>query len=110
MKTPEDIRVNYELKLEHTYRVKDNILELGRSLNLDKKSLMLCELIGLYHDLGRFKQYSEYGTFSDAITGSHGELSIQVLMEQDVLRSLEKSEREVILKAIKYHNYFFSAW
>lgn len=95
--------VNYILKLEHTYRVKDNILELGQSLNLDEKSLMLCELIGLYHDLGRFIQYSEFDTFSDAITGSPGELSVIVLVENDVLKCLEEREREIILEAIRYH-------
>lgn len=102
----ENTDVNYELKLEHTYRVKDNILELGQSINLDKKGLFLCELIGLYHDLGRFEQYSKFGTFSDSVTGSHGELSVQALIEYDVLKCLEKQEREITLKAIRYHNYF----
>lgn len=105
MKIQENIRVNYELKLEHTHRVIDNILELGMGLRLDKESLILCEIIGLFHDLGRFKQYSEYGTFSDSITGSHGELSVQLLVESQVLNRLNKVQREIITKAIRYHNY-----
>lgn len=106
LNTEETIRVNCELKLEHTYRVKENILNLGTALKLNEEGLMLCEIIGLYHDVGRFKQYSEYGTFSDAVTGSHSELSVQVLIEKNVLSSLEENQREIIIKAIKYHNYF----
>lgn len=99
-----DIVVNYELKQEHTYRVRDNILKIGRSLNLDNKSLMLCEIIGLFHDVGRFKQYHENGTFSDSITGSHAKLSIEILIENNVLLALTDFEKEIVIKAIDYHN------
>lgn len=102
----QDIVTNYELKKEHTFRVKDNILEIGEVLGLDNNSLKLCEIIGLFHDVGRFKQYAEYGTFSDAITGSHGKLSIDVLVENSVLDDLTEQERNIVIKAINYHNYF----
>jgi len=98
--------INYELKKEHTFRVKDNILKIGQALELDKNSLKLCELIGLFHDVGRFKQYGEYGTFSDDVTGSHGKLSVDVLIEHNVLSNLNEEEKAIILKAIDYHNYF----
>jgi len=100
------IFINYELKKEHTFRVKDNILKIGEALGLDKNSLKLCELIGLFHDVGRFKQYGEYGTFSDAVTGSHGRLSVDVLIEHKVLNNLNEEEKDIVLKAIDYHNYF----
>ncbi|MBU5225080.1 HD domain-containing protein [Clostridium senegalense] len=96
--------INYELKREHTYRVRDNILKIGEKLNLDKNNLKLCEIIGLFHDVGRFKQYYDYGTFSDAITGSHGKISINVLIECDVLKNLKEDEKDIVLKSIDYHN------
>lgn len=100
------IRINYELKREHTFRVRDNILKIGESLNLDENNLKLCEIIGLFHDVGRFKQYSDYGTFSDLITGSHGKISVDVLIGHNVLKNLKECEKDIVLKSIDYHNYF----
>lgn len=101
-----ETRVNYELKKEHTLRVKDNILDIGRSLNLCRDELRICELIGLFHDIGRFRQYDEYGTFSDSISGSHAALSIEVLINNGILNDLSETDKDIILKAIGYHNYF----
>lgn len=100
------VLINYELKREHTYRVRDNILKIGRGLNLDENNLKICELIGLFHDVGRFKQYSDYGTFSDSITGSHGKISVDVLVENNVLENVKDCEKNIVLKSIDYHNYF----
>lgn len=100
------ISINYELKKEHTYRVRDNIVKIGKGLNLDENNLKLCELIGLFHDVGRFKQYSEYGTFSDSITGSHGKISVDILVKYNVLKNIQDIEKDIVLKSIYYHNYF----
>jgi hypothetical protein len=98
--------VNYfSVKKEHTYRVRDNIVEIGRALNLDDRSIKLCEIIGLFHDLGRFKQYIKYGTFDEKITGSHAKLSIEVLQEENPIYRLDNHEKEIVIKAIEYHNY-----
>lgn len=101
------ILINYELKREHTFRVRDNILKIGKSLKLDENNLKLSEIIGLFHDIGRFKQYSDYGTFSDSITGSHGKMSVDVLIEHNVLKNLKEYEKDIVLKSIDYHNYFY---
>lgn len=98
--------INYELKKEHTFRVRDNIVKIGKALNLDENNLRLCETIGLFHDVGRFKQYAEYGTFADSVTGSHGKLSVDVLVENNVLKNLPDDEKDIVLKSIDYHNYF----
>lgn len=98
--------VNYfSVKKEHTYRVRDNIVEIGRALNLDDRSLKLCEIIGLFHDLGRFKQYIKFGTFDEKITGSHAKLSVEVLQEENPIYRLSNQEKEILMKAIEYHNY-----
>lgn len=105
MSTQDREKFNYELKLEHTYRVRDNIVKLGKEVGLSAEKLYLSELIGLFHDLGRFKQYTDYNSFSDSISGSHGELSVKVLEEYGVLKDLECDSAEKIKKAIIYHNY-----
>ena len=106
LNTPNRDQSNYELKIEHTYRVKENILELGKLAGLSDEKQQLCELTGLFHDLGRFKQYTEYNSFSDSISGSHGDLSVQILDVYNVLSELEPMSADRIYQAITYHNYF----
>ena len=106
MGTPDRLKSNYELKIEHTYRVKDNIMNLGQAVGLTSYKLHICELIGLFHDLGRFKQYTEFNSFSDSISGSHGDLSVKVLEENNVLVDLDIESQNLVKKAIAYHNYF----
>lgn len=100
--------VNFEKyfnnKKDHTYRVRDNIKELAKSLKMDGRSVELCEIIALFHDLGRFKQYIKHGTFDERITGSHAKLSLEVLQEEKLLEKLDYKEKEIITKAIEYHN------
>lgn len=104
--TPDRLKSNYELKIEHTYRVKDNIINLGKAVGLTPYKLHICELIGLFHDLGRFKQYTEFNSFSDSISGSHGDLSVKVLEENNVLIDMDVDSQNMVKKAIAYHNYF----
>lgn len=106
MRTPDRLKSNYELKIEHTYRVKDNIINLGKAVGLTPYMLHICELIGLFHDLGRFKQYTEFNSFSDSISGSHGDLSVKVLEENNVLIDLDVDAQNMVKKAIAYHNYY----
>lgn len=95
----------FNVKKEHTLRVRDNIVEIARTLDLDSNAVGLCEIIALFHDLGRFKQYAKYGTFDEKITGSHAKLSIEVLQEENPIDRLNSHEKEIVLKAIEYHNY-----
>jgi len=96
---------NYELKVEHTYRVVNNITRLSELMKLDNATKALGEVIGLFHDLGRFVQYSEFGTFSEVRTGSHATLSVDKLKEENILHRLEEQECEVVYQAIEYHNH-----
>jgi hypothetical protein len=95
---------NIVLKEEHTARVRGEICEIGRALGLGDEELRLAEVMALFHDLGRFPQYATYGTFSDRRSCDHAALSVKVLSENRVLDPLEPSERDLILKAISYHN------
>ena len=47
---------NIDLKEEHTRRVCTEILDIGKSLALNKENLRLAEVIALFHDVGRFEQ------------------------------------------------------
>lgn len=95
---------NIVLKEEHTRCVRREIREIGGALGLDDDDLRLAEVMALFHDLGRFPQYAEFGTFSDRRSCDHAALSVKVLLEDGVLEPLDPPERNLILKAISYHN------
>ena len=46
--------------------VADVSKKLAEKLNLSEEDILLAELIGLFHDLGRFPQFSGYKTFIDS--------------------------------------------
>ncbi|RZB28817.1 MAG: hypothetical protein AEth_01819 [Candidatus Argoarchaeum ethanivorans] len=99
-KTQENIR----LKEEHTLRVCKEILQLGKALNLNNDALRLAEIIALFHDIGRFEQFTIYGTFNDRVSENHATLGLKVLKATNILCRLTKAEQTIICNAVKYHN------
>jgi hypothetical protein len=94
----------WELKIEHTARVCDNICHLGRSVDLTDGQLCMAETIGLFHDLGRFEQFRRYRTFNDRQSVNHACLSIDVLNRTAVLDPFPADEKATIIDAIRFHN------
>ena len=92
------------LKYEHTLRVSNEIVDIGRQLDLNVEQLFLAKTIGLFHDVGRFPQYEKYHTFRDAKSENHALLSIKTLKEKGVLDEFDIGLRKIILKSIEYHN------
>ena len=50
-------------KIVHTYNVVKTSKYLSEKLGLDKEQIDLAQMIGLLHDIGRFEQLKEYGSF-----------------------------------------------
>jgi len=92
------------LKENHSLRVCDEIINIGKHLDLSHNSLMLAETMALFHDIGRFEQYTLYQTFVDKKSENHGELGVMVLQQKKALADLDEDTQELILKAISYHN------
>jgi HD superfamily phosphohydrolase len=92
------------LKEEHTKRVCDNIVMLGKSLNISEQEMLLAETMALLHDIGRFKQYAIYGTFNDMDSVNHARLGLQQIGIHKILRIFSKYEKRLIAKAVAYHN------
>ncbi len=97
---------NILLKKNHTFRVCKNIIDISSGLSLDSEQTLLAETIALFHDIGRFPQYSKYGTFRDGISVNHGLLGVQTLREKGILRNLSATEQEVIIQSVMFHNAF----
>jgi len=84
-------------KYEHTYRVMNYSEEIAKSLNLNEEEINRSKICGLFHDLGRFPQFTEYKTFIDHNSFDHGDRS------EEILKELNYND-EIVLKAVKYHN------
>ena len=92
------------LKEKHTEHVCRNMLLLASALGLSDQDKVLAETMGLFHDIGRFKQYAVYGTFNDRESENHALLGLRELAAHDVLAGCTGAEKKWIAKAIAYHN------
>lgn len=92
------------IKEKHTGYVTANCVELAKFLNLSTHDAQLAEIIGLFHDVGRFRQYSIYKTFNDADSEDHADLGIKVLDELDFFKELSVPDYELVKFAIQNHN------
>jgi HD superfamily phosphohydrolase YqeK len=99
-----DDNLALNVKQEHTMRVCDNIVMIGRKLDMSKHDLIIAETAALFHDLGRFKQLKKYGTFNDMISENHARLGLREMAAHKVLSICLKAEKELIIKAVNYHN------
>ena len=92
------------VKRDHCLAVAELTLELVKSVSESAEDLRSAEIAGLLHDVGRFKQYRQYRTFSDAKSENHAALSVKITEELEFLEFLPQQERELILNAIHWHN------
>ena len=99
-----EIQRNMDLKQAHTLRVCQEILQLGEQLDLQPSDLYLAEVMALFHDIGRFEQYTRYQTFVDRHSVNHAELGVQVLQRENLLDLLDPAAQDLILRTISYHN------
>lgn len=97
-------RENIKLKIEHTSRVCENILILAKAEKTREEDCRLAETIALFHDLGRFEQFMKYRTFKDSESENHALLGVRILKNTGILSCLPLKEKNLILKAIEYHN------
>ena len=100
----EQVQQGIELKEKHTGYVTANSKELAEHLNLPRHDVQLAEIIGLFHDVGRFRQYSIYKTFNDADSEDHAHLSVKVLDELPFMQKLTERDLDIVRFAIENHN------
>ncbi|MFP4661774.1 MAG: HD domain-containing protein [Halanaerobiales bacterium] len=97
-------REEIDLKYKHSYRVYKNSNRLAKDIGLSDEDLEIANIIGLFHDLGRFEQFKRYKTFSDSDSLNHGELSVKLLKEYKLLEDLSAEKKHIIYQAIHNHN------
>jgi len=98
------IQENMDMKEGHTRRVCAAILDIGASLNLSTEDLCTAEATGWLHDIGRFEQYTRYGTFMDHRSEDHAALGVRVVRETRILERIGAFDQELILRVVGAHN------
>jgi len=99
-----DFQENIILKENHTMQVCKEILNIGKQIGLNDDELRLSKVIALFHDIGRFEQYTRFKTFLDKKSVNHAELGVKILKDNNVLDRLDESMQYLILQTISYHN------
>ncbi len=95
------------LKVKHILRVAEVSKIIATKLNLTENQIRLAELIGLFHDIGRFEQVRLYDTFSDKDSGlDHASYSLKVLYEDGLIKKFLDTDEydDIIKKAVYNHN------
>ena len=95
---------NFDLKELHTRNVcaAARLIAQGGGA----RRLLLAEVVALCHDLGRFPQYRDYGTFKDSDSINHAQLSAEILKESGLLDFLPPDERQSVVTAVRLHNVY----
>ena len=99
-----EVQQGIDIKEKHTGYVTANCVELARWLRLDEHDVELAEIIGLFHDVGRFRQYSIYKTFNDADSEDHADLGLTVIDELNFFERLSSADNAIVHFAIGQHN------
>lgn len=98
-----NIYENICLKINHSYNVCNNAINLAKSEDMPKKDVELVAICGIYHDIGRFEQFTRYNTFRDENGIYHGKLGRDLLIKKEVLIDLPLEDREIVLNAVFDH-------
>ena len=93
-----------QLKMDHSQRVADNARQLAEALNWSPAEATCAEALGWLHDVGRFSQFAEFGTFTDATSINHGERGWKIVRESNIPSTLQPPEQKILLEGIRYHN------
>ena len=100
----EEIQHAMLLKESHTGRVRSIIRDLAVHLGLSEEDVALAEIMGLLHDVGRFRQFTVYRTFKDHLSEDHATAGLKVMEEHRLLEGLLPWEQSLVRFAVRWHN------
>jgi hypothetical protein len=79
---------------------------LAEALEINPDDQALAKMMGLLHDVGRFRQYRQYRTFRDSLSVNHALLGLREIGRHRILDGIEGRLRREICFAIAHHNAF----
>lgn len=103
---PED-QSNSDFKISHSEAVLDcaiKIIEHSVQIQKSPHLIPIMQLSALYHDIGRFEQFKQYKTYSDAHSTDHALLGVKILHKKGYIKDLPIKSRQMIYGSIAFHN------
>ncbi len=94
---------NIRLKITHSINVEKNCRAIAESENFNDKDILIARLCGLFHDIGRFEQYTKYNTFKDSDSVYHGQLGVEALNDTGLLNDMPEKDKQIILHSTYNH-------
>ncbi len=94
------------LKIEHTYRVASLCEQIAGSIGCSAEDTNLAWLTGMLHDIGRFEQLRNFGTFNDAESIDHAAYGADILFKEGKIRDfLSDTKEDALLEdAVRAHS------
>lgn len=95
-----------KLKIRHSYEVAKLSEDLAKRLYFTEDEIILAKIIGLLHDIGRFKQVEKVNSFKDSDL-DHATAGIDYLFKNQMHITDFIDDRfydDIIRNAIYYHN------
>ena len=93
-----------ELKYQHTLLVVENAVAIAAAEQGSEAWHFCSWAAALFHDIGRFPQLAQFGTFDDTKSTNHGEFGAGIAAGSGLFDGLPRDWREAILVAIRHHN------
>lgn len=96
-----------KLKIIHTYGVVDCSRRIAERMGLGTEDVLLAQMIGLLHDIGRFEQLKRYDSFEPG-TMDHAAFGVEILFQEGMIRTFLKEDHwdQIIKEAIGRHSDF----
>lgn len=100
----ERLNANVAYKQHHSARTRQLMRFLSQQLQWTPHDVLLAEVIGLLHDVGRFEQLRRHRTYNDHQSLDHGMLGVEILARESLLDDFSSVDQNCIATAIRYHN------
>lgn len=100
----DSLQQNFTIKFEHSIRVASICNFIAQKLGWTEEERGIACIAGIFHDIGRFNQLVEFGTFNDTKSVDHAEYSVKVIEQNQFLKGLADEQQKFVLEAIRYHN------
>lgn len=101
-----DARVQTALNFK--YKHSENVSNIANNISLfvfrEEENQENAKIAGLLHDIARFVQMRQFNTFIDAKSFNHGEKALEIIKNDEFLKSLPPNTQTTILDAISVHN------
>lgn len=93
-----------QLKVEHSVRVARDARAMAQEMGWTASDVNTAEAAGWLHDVGRFAQFHESGTFDDSRSMNHGARGWETVSLAAFLSVLTPHDRACVLDTIRHHN------